>query len=70
MSILIFIDKDTLGLIQKENPGAFLLQFFFNAKSDELTKLLALIPQGKRGTYINLLMQMDVTNANKYNNLK
>jgi len=60
----------TLGLIQKENPGAFLLQFFFNAKSDELTKLLALVPQEKRGTYINLLMQMDVTNANKYNNLK
>ena len=60
----------TLGLIQRENPGAFLLQFFFNAKSDELTKLLALVPQEKRGTYINLLMQMDVTNANKYNNLK
>jgi hypothetical protein len=60
----------TLGLIQRENPGAFLLHFFFNAKSDELTKLLALIPQDKRGTYINLLMQMDVTNANKYNNLK
>jgi len=60
----------TLGLIQRENPGAFLLQFFFNAKSDELTKLLALVPQEKRGAYINLLMQMDVTNANKYNNLK
>lgn len=61
---------NTLSQLQKENPGAILLQFFFNAKSDEFASVVAQQPQEKRGLYISMLSQMDVPNTQKYNSLK
>jgi hypothetical protein len=67
---IILDDILKLSQLQKDNPTSILLQFFFNAKSDEYIGVLAQLPKEQRGIYITLLSQMDVPNAQKYNNLK
>ncbi len=59
-----------LSQLQKDNPGAILIQFFFNAKSDELMGIMAQVPKEQRSNYITMLQQMDVPNAQKYAALK
>lgn len=59
-----------LAQLNRENPGSILLQFFFNAKSDEFASVVAQLPKEQRGSYVSLLQQVDVANAAKYNNLK
>ena len=61
---------NTLAQLQKENPGSVLIQFFFNAKSDELASVVAQLPVESRGLYITMLSQIDVPNLQKYNTLK
>jgi len=56
--------------VNRENPGSILLQFVFNAKSDEFLHLLAQAPKQERGQYITLLTAMDVPNASKYNSYR
>ena len=51
------------------NPSSILIQFFFNAKSDEMLKILAQVPKEQRGQYISKLSQMDVPNSAKYQSL-
>ncbi len=58
-----------LSKIQRENPGAILIQFFFNAKSDEMIRIVSGIPKEQRGQYAAMLSQMDVANAAKYQSL-
>lgn len=67
---IILDDILKLSQLQKDNPTAILLQFYFNAKSDEYMGVLAQVPKEQRGIYITLLSQIDVPNAQKYNNLK
>lgn len=67
---VILDDILKLAQLQRENPGAILLQFFFNAKSDEMLSIVAQVPKEQRGIYISMLSQIDVPNAQKYNNLK
>jgi hypothetical protein len=55
-----------LGKLNKENPSSILLQFFFNAKSDELIRIIAQLPREQRGQYTSILAQIDVPNAAKY----
>jgi hypothetical protein len=59
-----------LSLVNRENPSSLLMQFFFNAKSDEFLHLLAGMPRPDRAPYISVLDALDVPNANKYNTLK
>ena len=61
---------NTINQLQKDNPGSVLIQFFFNAKSDELTRIVAQVPPADRTKYINILSQADVTNATRYNSLR
>ncbi|MCB0700920.1 MAG: DUF4835 family protein [Chitinophagales bacterium] len=61
---------NTLSQLQKENPGAAILQFFFNAKSDEFASVIAQLPEQNRGLYITMLQQIDVPNSQKYNTLR
>ena len=56
--------------VNRENPSSLLIQFFFNAKCDELVHLLGQAPKNERQQYITLLDAMDVPNAAKYNALK
>jgi len=63
-NILAGITK--LHQVNKENPSSILIQFFFNAKSDELAKVVAQVPKEERAQYIAMLSQMDVPNSQKY----
>ncbi len=59
-----------LAQVNKENPSSVLIQFLFNAKSDEFLHLLANLPKPERGPYISMLSALDVPNAAKYGGLK
>lgn len=60
----------SLGQLQRDNPGASILQFFFNAKSDEMLRMLAQATREERKDYIPILSQIDVANSTKYNSLQ
>ena len=68
MRILSNIKK--LYDVNRENPSSAYLQFFFNAKSEELIHILSMAPKNERPQYITLLNALDVPNAAKYNALK
>ncbi|HRO42768.1 MAG TPA: DUF4835 family protein [Flavipsychrobacter sp.] len=55
-----------LNQVNKENPTSILLQFFFNAKSDELARVVSQLPKEQRASYVAMLSSMDVPNVNKY----
>lgn len=56
--------------VSRENPSSIYLQFFFNAKSDEIIHVLSQAPKSDRPPFISILTAMDVANAPKYNQLK
>jgi hypothetical protein len=56
----------TMQKMNRENPNAILVQFFFNAKSTEFLNVLSDMPVADRIQYITQLSQADVTNAQKY----
>lgn len=60
---------NALSQLQKENPGAILIQFFFNAKSNEFLSIMTQVPREERAPYIAKLMQIDVPNAARYESL-
>jgi len=66
----ILVNLKKIYTVNRENPSSILIQFFFNAKSDELLHLLAQAPKNERPQYVTLLSAMDVPNAAKYNALK
>ena len=47
-------------------PGAFILQVFFNAKSDELVNLFKDATPSEKAQASNLLNKIDPSNSNKY----
>jgi hypothetical protein len=55
--------------INNENPSSIWMQFFFNAKSDEIINFLALTPMNEKQKLVPILSQLDVSNAGKYANL-
>ena len=61
---------NTMSQLQKENPGSSIIQFFFNAKSDEIMRILSQAPREERARLVPLLSAMDVANSTKYGNLK
>ncbi len=60
----------TLQQIMRDNQQSTLVQAFFNAKSDEITRIVMQGNKDERTQYLSLLSQIDLVNANKYNNLK
>lgn len=58
-----------LQQINNENPSSIWMQFFFNAKSDEIINFLALTPMNEKQKLVPILSQLDVSNAGKYANL-
>lgn len=60
---------NAMSQLQKENPGAILIQFFFNAKSNEFLNIMAQVPREERAPYLTKLMQVDVPNAARYESL-
>ena len=56
-----------LYVVNRENPSSILMQFIFNAKGDEMLRLLSMAPKAERQQYITLLTALDVANSAKYN---
>jgi len=56
--------------MNRESPGSILLQFFFNAKSDEYASIVSQTDPGERTRYLAMLQQVDVQNVQKYNSIK
>jgi len=56
--------------VNKDNPSSVLMQFLFNAKSDEFIRMLEMTPKPERQQYITLLSALDVANSAKYGNVR
>lgn len=59
-----------LTKINNENPTSILLQFFFNAKSNEFVNTLMQTPAADRKDYVDQLSKMDVPNIARYRGIK
>ena len=57
---------NTLKKVNTENPSTLLMQFFFNAKSDEVLNYLAKSSMTDKQKLVPILSSLDVSNANKY----
>lgn len=56
--------------IVRDNQQSTLIQSFFNAKSDEITRIVMQGTKEERAPLLGVLSQVDVVNAGKYNNLR
>ncbi len=55
-----------LSKINTENPNSILMQFFMNAKSEELLNFMANAATPDKQKLVPMLSALDVSNANKY----
>lgn len=60
----------TLTKINNDNPTSILMQFFFNAKSNEFANTLMQTPAAERKDYVDQLCKMDVPNTARYRSIK
>lgn len=59
-----------LYAIHQDIPNSMLLQVFFTAKAEELQKIFSKAPPQDKSRAAQMLAQMDITNANKYQQMK
>lgn len=59
-----------LFAIYQDVPNSMLMSVFFTSKGDELLKIYSKAPPQEKSRAVQLLAQMDVTNAVKYQQLK
>jgi hypothetical protein len=57
---------NSLKQINLDNPSSMFMQFFFNAKSEEVLNFLAKTPTQDKQKLVPILSALDVSNANKY----
>jgi hypothetical protein len=55
-----------LNTVNSENPNTMIMQFFFQGKGTELSKIFQKAPQDEKSRALDLLVRLDVSNANKY----
>jgi hypothetical protein len=61
---------NVLQTLLRDNQQSTLVQAFFNAKSDEVTRIVMQGVREERSQYLTLLSQVDANNAQKYLSLK
>jgi len=61
---------NSLNRINTENPNSMLVQFFFQGKSAELIKMFSKANPDLKKRARDLLVKMDITNANAYKDLR
>jgi len=61
---------NSLNRINTENPNSMLVQFFFQGKSAELVKMFSKANADLKKRARDLLIKMDITNANAYKDLR
>jgi len=59
-----------LTAINTQNPNSILIQFFFQGKSTELVKMFSKASPDVKKRARDLLLKLDITNANAYKDLK
>ena len=59
-----------LNTINTQNPNSILIQFFFQGKSTELVKMFSKANPDLKKRAKDLLLKLDITNANAYKELK
>lgn len=59
-----------LTKINTDNPSSVLLQFFFNAKTNEFVNVLTQTPVAERKDYVDQLSRLDVPNTSRYRAIK
>ena len=57
---------ESLREIYRENPSAFLLKLFFDAKSDEIVKIYSEAFPNEQARIVKTLVEIDPTNSSKY----
>ena len=60
---------EELRKIYRENPNAFLLKLFFDAKSDEITKIYSEAYPNEQARIIKTLVEINPTNSSKYQSI-
>ena len=60
---------EQLQRVYRQRPNSFALAFFFDAKTEELDNVFSNSPSMERGRVVNLLTEIDPTNAEKYRRL-
>ncbi len=55
-----------LKSIYRENPSAFILKIFFDAKSDEIIKIYSGAYPNEQARIVNILNEIDPSNSSKY----
>jgi hypothetical protein len=55
-----------LNTVNTENPDLMIIQFFFEGKSNEVSKIFVNSDPDEKNRALDLLTKMDVSNANKY----
>jgi len=55
-----------LNTVNTETPNTMIIQFFFQGKGTELSKVFQKAPPDEKSRALDLLMRLDVSNANKY----
>jgi hypothetical protein len=56
--------------VNRDNQQSSLIQAFFNAKTDEMTRIVMQGSREERMQYLTMLSVLDPANAGRYNNLK
>ena len=57
---------ESLKSIYRENPSAFLLKIFFDAKNEEIVKIYSESFPNEKARIVNTLVEIDPTNSSKY----
>ena len=55
-----------LNTLNTDNPNSMILQFFFEGKSNEISKVFKNAAPDEKEQALDLLTRLDITNANKY----
>jgi len=55
-----------LNTFNADNPNTMILQFFFQGKAEELTKLFSKAPAPDKARALEFLQKLDISNASKY----
>jgi hypothetical protein len=59
-----------LNSVNTENPGAMVIQFFFQGKSNELVRAFTKADQKQKVQAREILSRLDITNINAYKELR
>lgn len=55
-----------LNTINTDNPNTMIMQFFFQGKANEMSKIFQRSPPDEKGRALELLTRLDISNINKY----